>query len=337
MIHKVRLSRFLIAPTLLSIILYAQEVSATQRIVSLQGLKPSPTHCQLGPKVQFLDDTTLLITNAICAKDGVESRYQHAVADLNGSIRNSVELSESSNYASVGPPGYVLFPADQQGWLIFDTDLHPKGNLPIPSGEFPGSVTLSPSPHRHRTIFRLPRQSLLDSYTGNSSPEILSPRPAKYTGPLPFPGITDSGAPAPGAPNLHSPTSSRLPANSGSSIIITNSRDASKAVPKPHFQTPHGSLRKANAPWCFRQSLSVSQPRHVLVYCMTSYYLPTGNCGLLTHRLASITISVYVAYDATGKVLTKGTYHFNSPPSLSPNGRLLALTRGKNVILYQLP
>src|SRR5258707_3232624 len=68
MIQKVRLSRLFIASTLLSTILCAQEVSPTKRTLSLQGLKPSPTHCQLGLKAQFLDDTTLLLSNPICAK-----------------------------------------------------------------------------------------------------------------------------------------------------------------------------------------------------------------------------------------------------------------------------
>jgi hypothetical protein len=96
MIQKVRLSRFFIASALLSNILCAQGVSPTKRIVSFQGLKPSPTHCQLGLKAQFLDDTTLLISNPICAKGGRDSSYQHAIANLDGNIRSSIELGEES-------------------------------------------------------------------------------------------------------------------------------------------------------------------------------------------------------------------------------------------------
>jgi hypothetical protein len=87
-------------------------------------------------------------------------------------------------------------------------------------------------------------------------------------------------------------------------------------------------------PYCF-SSLSVAQPHKVLAYCETEVHLPDGfalivHTGLYAHLR-------YVVYDATGKILTKGTYPFDSPPSLSPNGRVLVLTQGKNVILYDLP
>jgi hypothetical protein len=185
MIQKAKLLR-LIASTFLSTTLCAQVASTTKRIVSFQGLKPSTTHCQLGLKAQFLDDTTLLISNPICAKGGRDSSYQHAIANLDGNIRSSIELSESSNSVYIGPPGYLFFPADQQGWLIYDTGLQPKWRVPIPSGEFPSSIALSPS----RTAAALSSHAagITPSTAGNSSPVSPSPGSENIPASCPFPG-----------------------------------------------------------------------------------------------------------------------------------------------------
>ena len=87
--------------------------------------------------------------------------------------------------------------------------------------------------------------------------------------------------------------------------------------------------------WC-RHELSISQPRHVLVSCQTTHYLPRAIGGLLTHGLPLYHLR-YVVYDPTGKTLLKGEYPFDSPPALSPSGHLLALTQGNDVVLYDLP
>jgi hypothetical protein len=333
MIQKVRLSRLFIASTLLSTILCAQEVSPTKRTLSFQSLKPSPTHCQLGLKAQFLDDTTLLISNPICAKGGVESSHQHALANLDGNIRNSIELGQGSRYAYIGPPGYLLFPAEHPGWLIFDTDLHPKGTLPIPSGEFPGNIVLSPS----RTAVALSSGTPGDHYSTYHW-QLLTGNPlsktAEYTGPLPFPGITDAGAVAPvGKSKLadFEPIPGDLWFFDTHYQLTRRSNTGTEtALPEATWLAP-----ESKETWC-SEELSVSQQRHILVHCMTTYYLPRAIGGFLTHGLPLFHLR-YVVYDATGKILTKGTYPFDSPPSLSPNGRLLALTQEKNVILYDLP
>jgi hypothetical protein len=334
MIQKVRLSPLFITSTLLSTILCAQEVSPTKRIVSFQGLKPSPTHCQLGLKAQFLDDTTLLISNPICAKGGRYSSYQHAIANLDGNIRSSIELSESSNRAYIGPPGYLFFPADQQGWLIYDTGLQPKWRVPIPSGEFPGGIALSPS----RTAAALSSHAAGDYskyhwqlFTGEPLARI-----GEYTGQLPFPGITDAGAieyALAGQPKLVS-----FEINPGESwffdaqyqLTRRSKSGTESTLPEAAWLAP-----ESRETWC-SEKISASQSRHILVDCRTSYYLPRAISGFLTHGLPLYHLR-YVVYDTTGQILTKGTYPFDSPPSLSPNGRLLALTQGKNVILYDLP
>jgi hypothetical protein len=332
MIQKAKLLR-LIASTFLSTTLCAQVASTTKRIVSFQGLKPSPTHCQLGLKAQFLDDTTLLISNPICAKGGVESSHQHALASLDGNIRNSIELGQGSGYAYIGPPGYLFFPADHQGWLIFDTDLHPKGNLSIPSGEFPGNIALSPS----RTAIALSSGSPSDHYSSYHW-QLLARNPltktGEYTGPLPFPGITDSGALTPvGKSTLASfePTSGELWFFDTHYQLTRRFKTGTETtLPEAAWLAP-----ESRENWC-SEKISASQPRHILVSCMTTYYLPRAIGGFLTHGLPLYHLR-YVVYDATGKILTKGTYPFDSPPSLSPNGRVLVLTQGKNVILYDLP
>jgi hypothetical protein len=335
MIQKAKLPLLLITSALLSTILCAQEVSPIKRTLSLQGLKPSPTHCQLGPKAQFLDDTTLLISNPICVKGGVESSHQHALASLDGKIRNSIELGEGSRYAYIGPQGYLFFPADHQGWLIFDTDLHPKGTLPIPSGEFPGSIALSPS----RTAVALSSDAPGD-HTDPYHWQLLAGNPltktGEYTGPLPFPGITDAGALE--STLLDKPKLVSFEINPGESwffdahyqLTRRSKAGTESTLPEAAWLAP-----ESRETWC-SEKISASQPRHILVDCMTTYYLPRAIGGFLTHGLPLYHLR-YVVYDATGKILTKGTYSFDSPPSLSPNGRLLALTQGKNVILYDLP
>jgi hypothetical protein len=334
MIQKLRLSRLFIASTLLSTILCAQEVSPTKRIVSFQGLKPSPTNCHLGLKAQFLDDTTLLISNPICAKGGRYSSYQHAIANLDGNVRNSVELGEASRYAYIGPSGYLFFPADHDGWLIYNTDLQPKWRVPIPSGEFPGSIALSPS----RTAAALSSHVAGDYskyrwqlFTGEPLARI-----GEYTGQLPFPGITDSGSIQPRAPNQPlgatiEPTASefwffdshyQLTRRSGSSTdnILP---DAAWLAPKSRYP-----------PYCF-SSLSVAQPHKVLAYCETEVHLPDG-FALVVHTYLHSLLR-YAVYDITGKILTEGTYPPDSPPSLSPDGHKLAVAQGKTVVLYDLP
>lgn len=335
MTQKFRLSRPFTTFTLLSTIVCAQEVLLTKHVVSFQGLKPSPTHCQLGLKAQFLDDTTLLISNPICAKGSRYSSYQYAIANLDGNIRSSVELSESSNCAYIGPPGYLFFPADQQGWLIYDTRLQPKWRVPIPSGEFPGSVALSPS----RTAAALSSDAPSD-HTGPHNWQLFAGDPLKktgeYTGPLPFPGITDTGAVEPtllGKPKLVSfePNPGELWFFDTHYQLTRRFKSGTETkLPEAAWLAP-----ESQETWC-SEKLSASQPGHILVSCMTTYYLPRAIGGFLTHGLPLYHLR-YVVYDATGNVLTKGTYPFDSPPSLSPNGRLLALTQGKNVILYDLP
>jgi hypothetical protein len=334
MIQKLRLSRLFITSALLSTILFAQEVSPTKRVVSLQGLKPSPTHCQLGLKAQFLDDSTLLISNPICAKGGRYSSYQHAIANLDGNVRSSIELSEGSNNAYIGPPGYLFFPADQQGWLIYDTGLQPKWRVPIPSGEYPGSVALSPS----RTAAALSSHAAGDYskyrwqlFTGEPLARI-----GEYSGQLPFPGITDSASIQPRAPNQplgatvepavrefwFFDSHYQLTRRSGSSTdnILP---DAAWLAPKSRYP-----------PYCF-MSLSVAQPRKILAYCETEVHLPDG-FALIVHTYLHSRLR-FAVYDTSGKILTEGTYPPYSPPSLSPDGHKLAVTQEKTVILYDLP
>jgi hypothetical protein len=333
MIQKLRLSRPVITFILLSTILYAQEISLKKRIVSFQGLKPSPTHCQLGLKAQFLDDSTLLISNPICAKGGRNSSYQHAIANLDGNVRSSVELSEGSNNAYIGPPGYLFFPADHRGWLIYDTGLQPKWRVPIPSGEFPGSIALSPS----RTAAALSSHAAGEYskyrwqiFTGDPLTKI-----GEYTGPLPFPGVTDSGAVKPvfsGKASLASfePNPSELWFFDTNYQLTRRSNTSSDMLlPEAAWLAP-----KSQETFC-SESLSASQPRRILAYCSTTVFLPRG-FALLVHTALYAHLR-YIVYDATGNILTKGTYTYDSPPSLSPNGRRLALTQGKNVILYDLP
>ena len=334
MIQKLRLSRPFITFTLFSTILCAQEVSLTKHVVSFQGLKSSPTHCQLGLRAQFLDDTTLLISNPICAKGGRNSSYQHAIANLDGSVRSSIELGDASNYAYVGPPGYLFFPPDHQGWLIYDTVLQPKWQVPIPSGEFPGSVALSPS----RTAAALSSHAAGDYskyrwqlFTGEPLARI-----GEYSGQQPFPGVTDSGSIQPRAPNQ--PLAASIEPIAGEfwffdshyQLTRRSGSNTDSLLPDAAWLAP----KSRYPPFCF-SSISVSAPRKVLAYCETEVHLPDG-FALLVHTYLYSRLR-YAVYDSTGKILTEGTYPPNSPPSLFPNGRLLSLTEGKTVILYDLP
>ncbi len=334
MIQKVRLSRLFIAPTLLSTILCAQGVSPTKRIVSLQGLKSSPARCIGTLRAQFLDDTTLLISNPICAKSNVESSNQHAVANLDGNLRYSTELGQGSRYAYIGPPGYLFFPANQQGWLIFDIELHPKGTIPIPSGDRPRDIVLSPS---HTAVALSSVECCNDS--GPYHWQLLAGSPliktGEYTGPLPFPGITDSGVVEPAVSGKSKLVS--FEPNPGElwffdtryQLTRQSKTGTDTLLPEAAWLAP-----KSRETYC-SESLSSSQPRLILAYCSTFVSLPDG-FALLTHTGLYDRLR-YIVYDLTGNILIRGTYTYDSPPSLSPNGRLLALTQGKNVILYDLP
>ncbi len=332
MVQHLKMSRLLVASVLFGTSLCAQNTTLTKRTISFQGLKPSPTHC-LNLRVQFLDDTTLLISNPICAKDGVESSHQHALASLDGKVQSSIELGQGSRYAYIGPPGYLFFPADQQGWLVYGTDLQPKWRVPIPSGEFPGSMVLSPS----RTAIALSSSTVNYSiYNWQLMAGDPLAKIGEFTGPLPFPGITDTGtvkSEHSGKPNLDSvePTPGELWFFDAHYQLTRRSNTGTDSLlPEAAWLAPEDK-----GGWC-SEELSASHPSHILAYCMTSHHLPRAVGGFFTHGLPLYRLR-YVVYDATGNILTKGTYPFDSPPSLSPNGHLLAVTQGKDVILYNLP
>ena len=330
MIQYLKMSRLFVASVLLGTSLCAQNTPLTKRTISFQGLNPSPTHC-LNLRAQFLDDNTLLISNPICAKNGVESSHQHALASLDGKVQSSIELGEGSRYVYIGPPGYLFFPADQQGWLIYDTALQPKWNVPIPSGEFPGRIALSPS---HIAV------ALSSRANGPYHWQLFAGDPltkaGEFTGPLPFPGITDSGtvkSEHPDKPNLDNvePTPGELWFFDAHYQLTRRSNTGTDSfLPEAAWLAPEDKER-----WC-SEELSASPPSHILAYCETAHYLPRAVGGFVTHGLPLYRLR-YVVYDATGNILIKGTYPFDSPPSLSPNGHLLAVTQGKGVILYNLP
>jgi hypothetical protein len=334
MIPFARLRQLLLTPVLFSPVLLAQDVTLTKRIVSFPGLKPSHAHCFFDLQAQFLDNETLVLTSPICAKAGHISGYQYAIASLDGNIRYSVELSESSNRVYIGPPGYLFFPADRQGWLIYDITLHPKWTVPIPSGEFPGSVSLSPS----RTAAALSSHIVNNEskyhwqlFTGEPLARI-----GEYDGEMPFPGITDSGAiqiresNQPVAVTVE-PTAGEFwffdshyqltrRSSSGTDNIISN---ATWLAPKSRYP-----------PFC-SSSFSIAEPRKILAYCDSGVYLPDG-FALLVHTYLRSNLR-YSVYDKTGKIITQGTYPYSSPPSLSPDGHKIAVTQGKTVVLYDLP
>jgi hypothetical protein len=330
MIQYLKMSRLFVASVLLGTFLCAQNTPLTKRTISFQGLKPSPTHC-LNLRAQFLDDNTLLISNPICAKNGVESSHQHALANLDGNVQSSVELGQGSRYAYIGPPGYLFFPADHQGWLIYDTALQPKWNVPIPPGEFPGRIALSPSRTAVALSSRTNGPYHWQLFAGNPLTKV-----GEFTGSLPFPGITDTGtvkSEHPGKPNLDSvePTPGELWFFDAHYQLTRQSNTGTDSLlPEAAWLAPEDKEG-----WC-SEELSASHPSHILAYCMTSHYLPRAVGGFVTHGLPLYRLR-YVVYDATGNILIKGTYPFDSPPSLSPNGHLLAVTQGKGVILYNLP
>ena len=334
MIPFVRLRQFLLTPVLFSTALLAQDGTLTRSVVSFPGLKPSHARCFIDLQAQFLDNETLLLTSPICAKAGHISGYQYAIASLDGNIRYSVELSESSNRVYIGPPGYLFFPADQQGWLIYDTTLQPKWSVPIPPREFPGSVDLSPS----RTAAALSSHISGDKskyhwqlFTGEPLAKI-----GEYDGELPFSGITDSGAIQMREPNQPlavtvEPTAGEFwffdshyqltrRSSSGTDNIISN---AAWLAPKSRYPS-----------FC-SSSLSIAAPRKILASCDTGIYLPDA-FALVVHTYLHSLLR-YSVYDMTGKMLTEGTYQHFSPPSLSPDGHKLAVTQGKTVVLYDLP
>ena len=317
---------FVFACTILS----AQDAPLKIRSVLLRGLKP--TRCDR-LKVQFLDEATLLISNAICAKGGVESTHQHTLARLDGQIIKSVELGQGSRYAYIGPPEYLLFPADHDGWLIYNTNLEPQWRVPIPSGEFPGGIALSPS-HNAVAI----SSSTVDYKTYHW--QLFSGNPltkmGDFAGPLPFPGITDAGAIEPtfsGKQEL-----GRFEPNTGELWFFDSHYQLTRRVNGVETMLPEASWLApldSSQTWCHKD-LSAAQPRHILISCQSSHYLPRAIGGLLTHGLPLYHLR-YVVYDATGKALLRGEYPFDSPPSLSSSGHLLVITQGKKIILYDLP
>ena len=327
--------RLFITSAILSTILYAQGRSSTQRVISLQGLKPSPKRCPLGVNAQFLDDSTLLISNPICTKNGrgYASSNQHALASLDGNISNSIELGEGSRYAYIGPPGYIFFPADHDGWLIYDTSLQPKWRVPIPSNEYPGSVVLSPS----RTAAAISSQAVGDYeryrwqlFAGNPPTKV-----GEFVGPLPFPGITDTGAVAKTALPSKSKSTGLEPVPGELWFFDANyqltrrTATGDTVLPGAVWLAPNS--REA---WC-SESFSMSHPRRILTYCDTTIFIPNA-FALVMHTAVSAHLR-YIVYDEAGNILTQGTYGYGSPPSLSPNGHLLAVGQRRSVVLYDLP
>lgn len=327
------IAQALLGIALLSPVMRCQTQATPSRTISFQGLKSSPKRCHTPFAAQFIDNSTLLLTNPICARSGSASSYQYAVVNLDGTIRSTIELSESSNRGYVGPPGYLFFPADHRGWLIYDTDLQPKWNVPIPEQEFPGSVILSLSHTAAAISSDLPGDHLGQDHWQLFMGEPLA-KVGEYTGRPPFPGVSDIGTIQQREPNQPSPSSvqpiegefwffnpdnllSRRTATTPDLIL----REAEWLVPKSQYP-PH----------CFT-SLSISPARKILAYCSSEVHLPRG-FALLIHTYMYSNLR-YAVYDTTGNVVTKGTY--SSPPSLSPDGRKLALTQGQTVILHNLP
>ena len=326
--NSIQSSITLLTMWLLVLVGVAQSEQPIKRTLQLTALEHSPTRCQLGIESQFLDNTSLLISNPICTRGGVESSYQIAVVSLDGTIRTSINLDGNSRYPHPGPVGYIFIPAGGKGWLIFDEQLHRLGDVPARAGESEGEVVLSPSRTAVAVIF-----TRADGYSYPWRSVVLAGQPlenkGEYTIPAGWPMITDSG--------------SFDTSKSDKARLFMVSSDEQWFFDKTNHHlsrwSPNGgSTMLPNASWlapdktetwCSGQ-LSSAKTRRFLAHCNGNTMLGIGKASIGWGH------NRFVVYDAEGKTLFKKAVPRNSSISLSPDGHLIAVSHQNSIDLYDL-
>jgi hypothetical protein len=279
-----------------------------------------------------LDDSSLLISAPICNKYNFEASNQIAIANLDGTIRTSVLLDDNSNYAYVGPLGYIFVPGGQtKGWLVFDPQLHPLQTIPVPPGHFPGVIYLSPS----RTAVAVSSAPVL-AKPGDYHYQMFAGQPLMNKGGadgiFPFPGVTDSGSLEPSISAKADLTYYQpIPGefwffdSLNQHQLTRRSSGVDSVLPDAAWLAPHMENTRCSG------ELSTEQPRRFLAYCYGNTN-PAGRAlPIFWNR------DRFIVYDRSGTILLKEQMSWDSSASLSPKGKLVAVSHGKSIDFHTLP
>jgi hypothetical protein len=308
---------------------YPQSERPIWQDLKLNALKQSPTRCEVGIESQFLDDTHLLVSNPICTKGGIDSAYQIAILSFDGTISASVGLDNNSSHPYVGPRGYIFIPAGRRGWLIYDDHLHQLGSVPAQTGESESVIVLSPSRSAVALIF-----TGGDGYSYPWRFVVLAGEPlerkSEYTISEGSLAISDSGSvdkSANGKARHYEFSAGEIwyfdEANNYQ-LSRRSSTGTITVLPDARWLSPDKTET-----WCSGQISTVKPPRF-LAHCAGDTSIGFGKASVGWGH------SRFVVYDAQGSTLVKKTVSGTASVSLSPDGRLLAISGGRSIQLSHL-